>query len=281
MTDAIFPPSQGFQAVLQVPDAVRKSVGQNISQDIFLWFFVFFLSFFLQELLSAISEFTSQRPELTLDDFLQDVALVSTVDELDDNRNAVTLMTLHSAKGLEFPVVFITGLEEGLLPLYSSVVERKELEEERRLCYVGITRAMKKLYFSYVRMRFRYGDVSYQSPSRFLEEVPKHLVEVVGIQRYTSQLSSLSVIEQTGAKNMRKQNVDNGMHYYSDTIPDYENIDESMDGLGVGKMVEHIIFGKGKILNLSGKGESLKAVVDFASVGRKNLLLKYAKLKVL
>jgi len=231
----------------------------------------------VQELLSAISEFTADHEGSGLAEFLEDAALVAAVDDLDENRNAVTLMTLHSAKGLEYPVVFITGLEEGLLPLYTSMIETKELEEERRLCYVGITRAMKKLFFSYARIRYRFGEMTYQSSSRFLEEIPDELVEKSGRQRYTG-LPERSV--HTPAWR-RRSSPDEDSHYHSDVVPDYDHGDEEGERMNVGMHVEHSVFGRGKILAISGQGESLKAVIDFDSVGRKNLLLKYAHLKTL
>ncbi len=236
----------------------------------------------VQELLSALSEFAAQRDDATLEAFLQDVSLVSAVDNLDPNRNAVTLMTLHSAKGLEYPVVFITGLEEGLLPLYNSSLDRKEIEEERRLFYVGITRAMTKLYLSTARMRFRYGETAYQSPSRFLEEIPDELTDELVVR--TKRLFKTRADERSG-----KFAFDRGASefspkaaaFHSDPEPDYESDIDALELLKIGKLVEHSDFGQGKIIGLSGEGDSMKAVVDFDSVGRKNLMLKYARLKVL
>jgi DNA helicase-2/ATP-dependent DNA helicase PcrA len=235
----------------------------------------------VQELLAAISEFGEKYQHAVLEDFLQDVALVSALDELDSSPNSVTLLTLHSAKGLEFPLVFISGLEEGLVPFYSNTLDQKELEEERRLCYVGITRAMKKVYLSHVHTRYRAGELTYQTPSRFLEEMGKEGIEIehrtvrsrpVWGDRYEKSRKSDPV------SNSNQEVADD--HYHRDVMPDYEN-----DGGGnephVGELVEHEIFGRGKVLVISGKGESRKAVVDFSTVGRKNLLLRYARLKVL
>src|SRR5690606_25154148 len=125
----------------------------------------------VQELLSAITEFQEQREGATLEQFLEEVTLVSDVDAWEGTSNAVTLMTLHSSKGLEFPVVMITGLEEGLLPFYSATIDRPALEEERRLTYVGMTRAKEKLYLSHARMRYRFGEPATPGPSRFLSEI--------------------------------------------------------------------------------------------------------------
>jgi DNA helicase-2/ATP-dependent DNA helicase PcrA len=125
----------------------------------------------VQELLSGISEYTDNTQDATLEGFLQEVSLVTDIDNYDDQKNAVTLMTTHSSKGLEFPVVFITGLEDGIFPLSSSSLTQEEMEEERRLFYVAITRAMQKLYMTYSLQRYRFGSVSYQIKSRFLKEI--------------------------------------------------------------------------------------------------------------
>jgi DNA helicase-2/ATP-dependent DNA helicase PcrA len=233
----------------------------------------------VQELLSAITEFTEQRPDASLEGFLQEVSLVSDVDRWDDSHNAVTLMTLHAAKGLEFPVVFLTGLEEGLLPFYNSALDQKDLEEERRLFYVGVTRAMTKLYLTYVRVRYRFGEMTYQSPSRFLEEMGRDTVEVVHVGGgYSPRTYSQPEIP-TRPTRKRQPATDNDAHLYRDAMPDYDN--ETLNSLRMGAMVEHDVFGRGKVLSVGGNGDMVKAIVDFPSVGRKHLLLKYAKLKVL
>ena len=152
----------------------------------------------IQELLSAITEFTSETPDATLESFLEEVSLVSPVDSMVDQRNAITLMTLHAAKGLEFPVIFIAGLEEGLFPLYQVAPEPNELEEERRLFYVGITRAMKKLYFTHARLRYRFGDVTYPVLSRFAEEIDPSL-----IQRETSRRVAFPAHPRSGSVGQR------------------------------------------------------------------------------
>ncbi|HUN65325.1 MAG TPA: UvrD-helicase domain-containing protein [Bacteroidota bacterium] len=229
----------------------------------------------IHELLDAITEFADKREGATLEEFLQDVSLVSAVDEWDDHHQAVTLMTLHSAKGLEFPVVFITGCEEGILPLYTTSVDRQELEEERRLCYVGITRAMTKLYLTHARVRYRFGDLTYQTPSRFLEEIGSEGIETAGPERGGFRPSA----EGTKPRSVRERKSAAPDHYHRDDMPDYENISDEPARLRVGGTVEHELFGRGKILTLAGSGETMKAVVEFESVGRKNLLVRYARLK--
>jgi len=231
----------------------------------------------VQELLTAITEFCIQQPEATLAAFLQDQALLSDTDQWDDKHNAVTLMTLHSAKGLEFPVVFIAGLEEGLLPFSnSSQLDAKQLEEERRLYYVGLTRAMQKLYLSYARVRFRFSELSYQSPSRFIDEIDQELLESTGqaLQAASTERWSFPAVQ----SRHRKKITDSDAQYHTDVAPDY---DHDQDELKPGTMVVHEIFGRGKVLQVTGSGDALKAVVEFSSAGKKNLLLKYARLRLL
>ena len=131
----------------------------------------------LDQLLTMAEEFEDEMADATLDQFLEDIALSSDIDNLEEGEEAVTLMTLHSAKGLEFPVVFLVGMEEGLFPSYKSIGEPKELEEERRLCYVGITRAKEKLFMVCSKMRTTYGSTSYNQPSRFIKEIPSEMLE--------------------------------------------------------------------------------------------------------
>lgn len=229
----------------------------------------------VQEVLSAISEFAADTPDATLEAFLQEVSLIADVDRWDDRHNTVTLLTLHSAKGLEFPVVFITGLEEGLLPFSPGPeLERTRLEEERRLFYVGITRAMRKLYLTHARARYRFGEMTYQRPSRFLDEMDAAHVERIPARHSAFRGGGFAQAHSSGRKHR-----DTDSSYFSDEMPDYENM--SHEELRVGGLVEHEIFGRGRVTNITGGGESLKATVEFESVGRKNLMLKFAKLKLL
>jgi DNA helicase-2/ATP-dependent DNA helicase PcrA len=233
----------------------------------------------VQEFISAISEYSNQNDEATLEGFLQQVSLVSEVDTWDDKQNAVTLMTLHSAKGLEFPVVFIAGMEEGLLPFYHTELTRTELEEERRLCYVGITRAQKKLYFTHSRLRYRFGEVTHPIPSRFLDEIGREGLETVeSVKNFSSPSSSR--YRRNGHQRKREKQVDQYAVYHSDEVPDYHT--DSFDKeVHIGRLVEHEVFGRGTVLSVAGKGEERKAIVNFSSVGQKMLLLKYARLKLL
>lgn len=232
------------------------------------------------ELLSALTEFNDLRPDAGLDGFLEEVSLVSDVDQAEFGRNAVTIMTLHAAKGLEFPVVFITGLEEGLFPLSNSMLDKKELEEERRLFYVGITRSMKKLYLLYALTRYRFGEFSYSVRSRFLDEIDEALVVTEGNSRLASLSPSAPREIRKPFTQFKKKN-DDVNKYFTDTMPDYEN--ESQIGPAarhkVGSRVIHEAFGKGRILAIDGRGDNARAVVDFESVGKKNLMLKFANLR--
>jgi len=235
----------------------------------------------IQELVSALTEFSDKQPEAKLEDFLAEASLVSDVDTAEFGRNAVTLMTLHAAKGLEFPVVFITGLEEGLFPLGGAESDRKELEEERRLMYVGVTRAKQKLYLSWAVTRYRYGELSYSSKSRFLDEIDASLFRPEGGKGAAPRAYRRPGVAAAGATAARRQRSgsDDTDKYFSDVTPGYENESQDTFQAKVGSRVIHESFGNGRILALDGTGENARAVVEFESVGRKNLMLKYANLR--
>ena len=235
----------------------------------------------VQELLSAISEFSNEKPDGTLESFLEEVALVSDIDTWEGEHNAVTLMTLHASKGLEFPVVMIAGLEEGLLPFYSSTIESSDVEEERRLFYVGITRAEQKLYITHTSLRYRFGDVTYPSESRFLHELGTDNIEHVGMKPQRQRAASVfefdkpaSAARQTAHRKKSEEAV-----FSSDAMPDYESETQEHFELKRGAMVKHEIFGFGRVMVVSGKGDAQKAVVQFESCGTKNLIVKYARLR--
>ncbi|NCB06349.1 MAG: ATP-dependent DNA helicase PcrA, partial [Clostridia bacterium] len=131
----------------------------------------------IDELIGAVSEYEKGAEEPTLENYLENVALISDIDQAEENPQYMTLMTIHSAKGLEFPVVFVAGLEEGIFPSGRSLQDDEKIEEERRLCYVAITRAREKLYLSYAAQRMLYNQLTYNAPSRFIEEIPKRLLD--------------------------------------------------------------------------------------------------------
>ena len=237
----------------------------------------------LQEQISAIAEFDDIAEEPTLENFLQEVSLVADIDTLDDKKNAVTLMTIHSAKGLEFPVVFITGLEEGLFPVGGATLSEDELEEERRLFYVAITRAEQRLYLSHSNQRYRFGTPSYQMKSRFIKEISEHIssdfehdglnlksgyVKSKGKPKSSSQPSAIryEYYGSNGNGNRRKS--------YN-----FEN-DDKFPEVKEGVHVNHNTYGKGTVLSTDGKGLDKRAEIYFDDVGLKKIILKYAKMTI-
>ncbi|HVY11511.1 MAG TPA: DNA helicase PcrA [Mycobacteriales bacterium] len=219
----------------------------------------------LEELVSVAREFDQSRPDGTLVDFLEQVALVADADQVpsdDGSDGVVTLMTLHTAKGLEFPVVFMTGLEDGVFPHMRSLGDAKELEEERRLAYVGITRAEKRLYLSRSVVRSAWGSPEYYPPSRFLDDVPDELIEWQGATQVRPTQHVISRANRAG------RSAGTGLR----PIP----------SLSAGDRVTHDAFGMGTVVAVKGADSSAEAEVDFGDeVGRKRLLLRYAPLQKL
>ena len=217
----------------------------------------------LKEFMSVTKEFDKYAGHGSLSAFLADMALSSDIDWYTDTNDQVVLMTLHSAKGLEFPVVFLIGLEEGVFPYSRSLDEQFELEEERRLCYVGITRAKQRLYLSRCWQRTLYGVTRFNRPSRFLEEIPDHLImsegslnlETIQSKAYYRglEIREKAVSEQAG----------------SITAADFS----------LGERVRHSKWGIGTVVDLSGKGDSAEVKVAFPDLGIKTLLVVYAPLE--
>jgi DNA helicase II / ATP-dependent DNA helicase PcrA len=235
----------------------------------------------VQELLSAITEYCHEKQDATLESFLEEVALVSDIDTWEGEQNAVTLMTLHASKGLEFPVVFIAGLEEGLLPFSSSTLESSDTEEERRLLYVGITRAEQKLYITHTSLRYRFGDVTYPSESRFLSELGTENIERLSTRIPRERLNApIFEFDKTSAiaKRPAHRKAKDDSSYSGDSMPDYESESQEHFEMKRGIVVRHEFFGRGRVMEVTGKGETQKAVVQFEEYGRKNLIVKYAKL---
>ncbi len=238
----------------------------------------------IQELISALTEFNDTHPGAGLEDFLEEVSLVSDVDMAEFGHNAVTLMTLHAAKGLEFQVVFIAGLEEGLFPVANAMMEPKELEEERRLFYVGITRAMQKLHLLSAQTRYRFGERSYSVKSRFLDEMDQSLIAAapsasLSPAPYRRSVNGASRAVPMRTSPVRRKPADDVAPYFADTMPKYE--DESQDPVAtkVGARVVHESFGRGRVVAIDGRGDNARAVVDFEGYGRKHLMLKFANLR--
>jgi DNA helicase-2/ATP-dependent DNA helicase PcrA len=206
-----------------------------------------------------------------LDLFLQQVALVADVDKLDPNAQAVTLMTLHNAKGLEFPLVFVAGMEEGLFPLARAYDEPAALEEERRLFYVGITRAEDKLILSWARQRRRAGDLTFNLQSSFLASLPPEHLEARRTQRLTVSAASLP-----HRRDRLREAQD--FEYETQDEPEYA-MNQDTPRFVKGERVVHATFGSGSVVEISGFGRDIKVTVDFDEVGRKKLLLRYAELE--
>ena len=213
------------------------------------------------ELLTSIEEFSVRNPDSELSTFLENVSLQTDIDNWNDTDNRVTLMTIHSSKGLEFPVVFIAGMDEGLFPLFRSLDDKSELEEERRLFYVALTRAEEKVYLLYATNRRRMGAETVNGlPSRFIIEIPEEALD---------RISFSSAVTRKFVAGKRKKD---GLTQMVRTVTDF-------DDFQVGDNVEHSIFGAGKIMALSGTGENQRVGVVFNDGTRKKLIVKFANLK--
>jgi len=258
----------------------------------------------IQELLNGIKDFTDKPEEdnvdISLTAFLEDVALATDLDnEKKSDKESVSLMTIHMAKGLEFPYVFIVGLEENLFPSAMSMNTRSELEEERRLFYVALTRAEKGAFLSLAKTRYRWGKLVDAEPSRFIEELDKKYVQFLrpfpkdrnagnllddfdnpkfknnwqkpkaNIKYKKIEKPKPKIIHHT-PKNLKKINLNSIVN---------TNLFDSK--LTVGNLVEHARFGVGKVVNLEGLGANIKAEILFKESGNKKLLLKFAKLKII
>ncbi len=218
----------------------------------------------LQELVAVAREFEERVPDGTVADFLEQVALVADADgipDADGGGGVVTLMTLHTAKGLEFPVVFLTGLEDGVFPHLRSLGDSAELEEERRLAYVGITRARSRLYLSRAVVRSSWGAPSYNPPSRFLDEIPEELLDWRRIETVRTEPAQAAVARSIAAAGRRAAGP--GLR--------------PVISLSPGDRVNHDTFGLGVVTTTNGSGDHAEATIDFgAEVGSKRLLLRYA-----
>ncbi len=229
----------------------------------------------LEELGNAIGDFAKERPDASLQSFLEEMALISDLDKNSTEENAVTMMTLHLSKGLEYPVVFIAGLEETLFPSLRAMNdnEESEVEEEIRLAYVGITRAEKKLWLTYAKSRRVWGQEQWNPPSRFLNELPQTLVEF-----------SSGAVASRFASRVSRMNQD--VHHQD--FPDYDgpsipkataSSTENKSGLSKGVRVRHPTFGPGSVFEVDGSGDEMKISVLFADQTIKKFVAKYARLE--
>jgi DNA helicase-2/ATP-dependent DNA helicase PcrA len=245
----------------------------------------------LEELQNAISQFCNERgDDGTLQSFLEEMALVSDIDSLDTSNNSVTMMTLHISKGLEYPYVFIVGLEENLFPSAQAQGDEteKSIEEERRLAYVGITRARQKLYLTHARQRRVWGQEQFNPPSRFIHEIPRQYIEFQSnieapksfASRYGSDSSSsFGQTSSFGKAPQKYPHYNASMNDESQEFPDYESGSSMDNGFQKGMKVRHPTFGPGSIFQTEGSGEQQKVSVIFADNTVKKFIAKYARLE--
>ena len=268
----------------------------------------------LDELLTVAMEFEEEYAENSLNEFLESITLSSDVDNLQETDESVTLMTLHSAKGLEFPVVFLVGMEEGIFPGYKSIGEPKELEEERRLFYVGITRAKQYLYLTCAKHRTIFGSTSYNAISRFVKEIPEELLEGYSdingnkeenfedsnygwaygtnyagkVKTYKFNETDSKTYNVAGSISTPKtQKVDNNSGFAFRTAESFLNSlnkpkqDVEISKYQAGMRVYHKKFGEGTINSIEQEGEDAKVDINFDKAGHKRLMAKYAGLEII
>lgn len=234
----------------------------------------------LHELISVAQEFAASEEENNLENFLAHVALVSDIDDTELGEDAITLMTLHSSKGLEFPVVFLVGMEEGLFPHARTLMDETEIEEERRLCYVGITRAKEKLFLSSTKMRTIYGNTVTYPPSRFLQEIPARLVKTIKRQERFSVLENFKQVSEKYSARPQKPASTFNPHSFMPQKPA-----AAAGGTGTrfntGDRVSHSKWGEGMVVSVKDSPDGQEVKVAFAGAGVRSLLTKYAVLKKL
>ncbi|MCB5911194.1 DNA helicase PcrA [Streptomyces pinistramenti] len=242
----------------------------------------------LQELAAVALEFEQDRGEDdpgTLADFLEQVALVADSDQIpdeeEDGSGVITLMTLHTAKGLEFPVVFLTGMEDGVFPHMRSLGQTKELEEERRLAYVGITRARERLYLTRSTMRSAWGQPSYNPPSRFLEEIPEAYVDWKRLGPATPSATMGGLSSGGGIGSGIGSGFSSSRAKGPSGFATRRSSDRQVVALAVGDRVTHDSFGLGTVVGVKGSGDNAEATIDFGGEKPKRLLLRYAPVQKL
>jgi DNA helicase II / ATP-dependent DNA helicase PcrA len=240
------------------------------------------------ELAGVAMETTARDPDADLARFLEEVSLVGEQDEYDEEESAVTLMTLHIAKGLEFPVVMIVGMEDGIFPHFRSMTDTHELEEERRLAYVGVTRAQQRLYLTHAWGRTIFGQTQFNPPSRFLGEIPEHLMDIKESE------TSRRIPARSGSRRAERLRAGTGGGYTVVGLPGKNGAVEVERGwtppavpgittrpvpaVKAGDTVQHERWGEGVVLSTSGDGEDTEATIRFEDVGEKRVLLAYAPL---
>ncbi len=260
----------------------------------------------LDEFLTVALEFEEESADNGLSDFLEGITLSSDLDNMEETDETVTLMTLHSAKGLEFPVVFLAGMEEGIFPGYKSIGEQKELEEERRLCYVGVTRAKENLFLTNSKQRTTFGSTTHNPPSRFLEEIPKELLD--GYEDTTLSGTSKDEAFQDSPYTWSYGNKNNGVvktyqapekqyvaaagkvggfafrtaeSFLNSINKKEETTNTDFSSYQAGVRVYHKKFGEGTINYVEPEGTDLKVDINFDKVGHKRLMAKFANLEII
>lgn len=244
----------GYGAMLEA-EAAKDPQGQSRKENV-------------GEFLSVAKDYVDSNPDGNLQDFLENVALVSDVDEFEEEESKVTLMTLHAAKGLEFPIVFLVGMDEGLFPHSRTLMDESQIEEERRLAYVGITRAERQLYVTNASTRTMYGRISAHLPSRFLDEIPQDLVEEYKrrssmpdrLQGQVPSQQRLSILSKPIATNLPKK----------------RPVDSSWKA---GDKVRHKLWGVGTVLEVIGSGENMQLRLQFPTKGTRQVVVKFAPLE--
>jgi DNA helicase-2/ATP-dependent DNA helicase PcrA len=256
----------------------------------------------IEELLNGMRDFVEEQKELadttgSLSEFLEDVALATDLDKETGDEDKVALMTVHLAKGLEFPYVFIVGMEEDLFPSAMSMNTRSELEEERRLFYVAITRAEKQAYLTYTQSRYRWGKLIDAEPSRFIDEIDKSFLEYLTTRTENrfkplldadifgevdkSKLRLRKPLPSSPARTPGVNNLRKLRRIKPVSSSASKNIDAKDLNISIGTIVEHVRFGKGNVIRIEGSGADTKAEINFSNGGLKKLLLRFAKLKVI
>ena len=248
----------------------------------------------IEEFLTVAMEFEKEMSENSLAEFLESITLTSDIDGMEENEESVTLMTLHSAKGLEFPVVFLVGMEEGLFPSYRSIGEERELQEERRLAYVGITRAKQYLYLTCAKQRTIFGSTTCNKVSRFIEEIPKEMLDgeieetksrldfqdSYGVEwkygKSTPTWGNMSYISEKKQTSYQFKTAES----FLKTVAAKQNVDVDLSKYKMGQTVYHKKFGEGIINDIEQEENDLKLDIIFEKVGHKRLMAKYANLEI-